>query len=130
MTPSCYAPEEVFGAVVGNKTISADGTVDPRLDESQLSDELTPKFLKEHSTDLVDGEPSLHTVSIPFETQFGVSNEIPDQLPRVACSKAAISLVQSERRIVVMKSDCWFDANGNEAIDLAHNKSGIHQRAF
>lgn len=44
MTPSCYAPEEVFGAVVGNKTISADGTVDPRLDKIQLSDELTPNI--------------------------------------------------------------------------------------
>jgi hypothetical protein len=95
---------------------------------------LAPDVLSEYPTDLVDSEPSLHTVSIPLEAQLGVRDEISDQLHRIACSEAAISLVQSKWRIVVMKSDGWFDASGDQTIDLScdqpivrpYNASCIH----
>lgn len=74
-------------------------------------------------TDLVDGKPPLHAVTIPFEAQLGISDKISDQLRGVTCGKAAISLVQSEGRVIVMKSDCWFNASGNEAIDLPNAQS-------
>lgn len=76
-------------------------------------------------TDLVDSEPSLHAITIPFEAQLGIRDEISDQLRRVTRGKATISLVQSEGRIVVMESDCWFNASGNEAIDLPSGQSVV-----
>lgn len=52
---SWCVPEEVFGCVFGNEAVSANGTINPRLERSKLSDELAPYSPSKYPTDLVDG---------------------------------------------------------------------------
>lgn len=93
-----------------------------------MSDEVITCLLSESSTDLVDGKPSLHAISIPLEAQLGVRDEVFYQLCRITRSEASVSFVQNERRVIVMERDCRFDAGGNQAIDLPYNQSGVQPR--
>jgi hypothetical protein len=91
-----------------------------------LLDKPAPYLLSGYSTDLIDGKPPLHTVSIPLEAQLGVRDEISDQLRRITRSESAISLIHSEGRVVMMESDRRFDTSVNQAIDLARNQPSVH----